>query len=238
MTGDEGWVFAPPRTPALTVRGVDLRFPVRRVYCVGRNYASHAREMGGDPSREAPFFFSKPPDAILSGGGDLPYPASTEELHHEVELVIGLAGGGSSLPPERCRELIYGYAVGVDLTRRDVQREAKRKGRPWDMAKGFDRSAPCSPLVRVADAGHPRTGSIGLAVNGAVRQEADLSDLLWSPEQALSHLSRWVHLAAGDLLFTGTPAGVGPLVPGDSYRAWIEGVGELGGKILEPDVSA
>lgn len=234
MSETERYVFDPGVRPALPVNGLTDFFPVRRVYCVGRNYASHAREMGGDPEREAPFFFSKPADAILPRGGDMPYPASTHELHHEVELVLALGVGGANLGPERCRDLIYGYAVGVDLTRRDLQRAAKADARPWDMAKGFDRSAPSSAVARVVDVGHPRSGSIGLRVNDEVRQAADLSDLVWSPEETLSHLSQLVELAPGDLVFTGTPAGVGPLLPGDRYRAWIEGVGEVEGRVLPP----
>jgi fumarylpyruvate hydrolase len=162
----------------------------------------------------------------------MPFPAATTELHHEVELVLALGCGGTNVPPDRCRGLIFGYSVGVDLTRRDLQREAKSSSRPWDMAKGFDRSAPCSVILSVEDSGHPRTGSIGLSVNGSVRQEAHLSDLIWSPEETLSHLSRLVELVAGDLVFTGTPSGVGSLAPGDTYLAWIEGVGEIGGSIL------
>jgi len=234
MRERERYVFDRVVRPALPVNGLTDLFPVRRVYCVGRNYASHAREMGGDPDREAPFFFSKPADAILPRGGDMPYPASTHELHHEVELVLALGAGGANLGPERCRGLIYGYAVGVDLTRRDLQRAAKADGRPWDMAKGFDRSAPSSAVAPAVDVGHPRSGSIGLSVNDEVRQAADLADLVWSPEETLSHLSGLVELAAGDLVFTGTPAGVGPLLPGDRYRAWIEGVGEVEGRVLPP----
>lgn len=226
-------VFALSR-PALGLRGSDSLFPVRRIFCVGRNYAAHAREMGGDPEREPPFFFTKPADAVVSGGGPIPYPPRTEDLHHEVELVMALGQGGQALAPSACRALIYAYGVGVDFTRRDLQRAAKAAGRPWDMAKGFDRSAPCSTLTTAADIGHPRKGQIGLEVNGEQRQSADISDLIWSPEETLAHLSELVTLAPGDLVFTGTPAGVGPLLPGDSYRAWIEGVGELYGEILPP----
>jgi fumarylpyruvate hydrolase len=190
--------------------------------------------MGGDPEREEPFFFAKPADAIVAGGGSIPYPSATTELHHEVELVVALAGGGADLESAACLDLIFGYAVGVDLTRRDVQKIAKAAGRPWDMAKGFDRSAPCSAIVRVDEVGHPRSGAIGLEVNGEVRQRADLADLIWSPEETLSHLSRLVELSAGDLVFTGTPAGVGPLQPGDRYRAWIDGVGDMSGRISTP----
>ena len=218
--------------PALGLRGSDSLFPVRRIFCVGRNYAAHAREMGGDPEREPPFFFTKPADAVVSGGGPIPYPPHTDDLHHEVELVVALGRGGRALTATACRGLIYAYGVGIDFTRRDLQRAAKASGRPWDMSKGFDRSAPCSPLATAVDIGHPRKGQIGLEVNGELRQSADISELIWSPEETLAHLSGLVTLATGDLVFTGTPAGVGPLLPGDSYRAWIEGVGELHGEIL------
>ncbi|MBT8478018.1 MAG: fumarylacetoacetate hydrolase family protein [Gemmatimonadetes bacterium] len=235
MSDNPRYVFEPEKRPALPVSNSDRLFPIRRIYCVGRNYASHAREMGGDPDREAPFFFSKPADAILPGGGRMPFPLATEELHHEVELVVALGAGGARLEPGSCRELIYGYAVGVDLTRRDLQRDAKASARPWAMAKGFDRSAPCSPLVTAVAVGHPRSGSIGLSVNGEIRQSADLADLVWSPEETLAHLSRLVVLAPGDLVFTGTPAGVGSLSSGDTYLAWIERVGELTGTVLGPE---
>jgi fumarylpyruvate hydrolase len=225
------YLFEPEPRPTLPVVGSERLFPVRRIYCVGRNYAAHAREMGGDPAREPPFFFSKPPNAIQPCGGDMTYPQATRDLQHEVELVVALAQGGSGLSPGECRGVILGYAVGVDLTRRDLQNAAKAESRPWDMAKGFDGSAPCSAILSCADAGHPRSGSIGLSVNGEIRQDADLSDLVWSPEETLSELSHLVGLAPGDLVFTGTPAGVGPLVPGDSYRAWIEGIGEVSGRI-------
>lgn len=229
------WVVEPGPRPSLPVIGTGDRFPVRRIYCVGRNYADHAREMGGDPDREAPFFFTKPADAIQAGGGAFPYPPATSELHHEVELVVAVGRGGFALTPDQCRERIYGYAVGIDLTRRDMQAEAKELARPWDMAKGFDRSAPCSALARSGDIGHPRAGSIGLRVNGEPRQQGDLQDLIWSPEETLSHLSHLVSLAPGDLVFTGTPAGVGPLLPGDVYQAWVEGVGDLEGEIVRVD---
>jgi len=232
------YVFDPGSRPSLRVLDSDSLFPVRRIYCVGRNYAEHAAEMGGDPEREEPFFFAKPADAIVDGGGDIPFPPATSELHHEVELVVALGSGGADLTPRECSRLIFGYAVGVDLTRRDLQRRAKSESRPWDMAKGFDRSAPCSPLAMAADIGHPRSGAIGLEVNGLVRQLADLSDLVWSPEETLSHLSLLVELSAGDLVFTGTPAGVGVLEPGDRYRGWIEGVGELAGRIVRASPTA
>lgn len=232
MSESRRYTFEAMRRPFLAVHGSDLLFPVRRVYCVGRNYESHALEMGGQPDREPPFFFTKPADAIVPGGGSMEYPLATAELHHEVELVVALAGGGAEISPEECRSFIFGYAVGVDFTRRDLQRTAKHTARPWDMSKGFDQSAPCSPIVRAGDVGHPRTGSIRLAVNGELRQAGDLADLIWSPEEILANLSRLVELAPGDLVFTGTPAGVGPVTPGDTYRAWIPGVGEVRGEIL------
>lgn len=224
-------LFTVPR-PVLDVEGSESAYPVRRIFCVGRNYAAHAREMGGDPVREAPFFFTKPADAVVPGGGPIPYPPATADLHHEVELVLALGRGGADVDPARCRELIFGYAVGLDLTRRDLQREAKAAGRPWDMAKGFDLSAPVSAVAPASAVGHPRTGAVGLEVNGEIRQVGDLADLIWSPEETLAHLSSLVTLSAGDLVFTGTPAGVGPLQPDDSFRAWIDGVGELTGALL------
>jgi len=189
--------------------------------------------MGGDPNRESPFFFTKPADAIVAGGGDLPYPSGTTELHHEVELVVAIGGGGAFLDADESLRNILGYAVGLDLTRRDLQREAKSSGRPWDMAKGFDRSAPCSSVAPAARVGHPERGTIGLSVNGRTHQLSDLANMIWSPAETLAHLSRFVTLAPGDLVFTGTPEGVGPLVVGDSYHAWIDGIGTLEGRVVE-----
>ena len=202
-------------------------FPVRRIYCVGRNYADHAREMGGDPNREPPFFFGKPRDAAVPGGGVLAYPPATSNLHHEVELVVALGRGGSAIPVERALDCVYGYAVGIDLTRRDLQASAKEKGHPWEMAKGFDQSAPLSPIVPASRCGHLRAGSIWLAVNGETRQEGDLSQMTWSVAEIIAHLSGFVALAPGDLIFTGTPAGVGALAKGDRVRCGIDGLGEL-----------
>lgn len=206
--------FSLPEAPALPIEGGDDLFPVRRIYCVGRNYADHAKEMGGNPDREPPFFFMKPADAIASGGR-LPFPPATENLHHEVELVVALG-------PEAA---IFGHAVGIDLTRRDLQDQAKKSGRPWEMGKSFDRSAPCGPLT---PASQPLTrGAITLKVNGEVRQNGDLSDLIWPVEDVLRHLAGYVELKAGDLIFTGTPAGVGPIQRGDSLLAEIEGLQPL-----------
>jgi fumarylpyruvate hydrolase len=216
-----------PVQPSVPVLGSEAVFPVRRIYCVGRNYADHAREMGGDPSREQPFFFGKPQDSVVPGGGNIAYPPATANLHHEVELVVALAKGGRDLTLEEARECIFGYAVGIDLTRRDLQAAAKDKGQPWDMAKGFDQSAPVAPMVPVASVGHPETGAIWLSVNGVEKQRGDLAQMIWRVEEVISHLSGFVALAPGDLIFTGTPSGVGPLVKGDQVRCGIERLGEL-----------
>ena len=210
--------------PTLAIEGRSERFPVRRIYCVGQNYADHAREMGSNPDRQPPFFFSKPADAVVPDGRSVPYPPRTADLHHEVELVLALGGSGSDVSAAEALTLVLGCAVGVDLTRRDLQAEAKAIGRPWDMAKGFDHSAPIGALAL----GTPPDGAaIGLTVNGAPRQRGQLSDMIWSPAEIVSTLSTYVTLAPGDLIFTGTPAGVGRLHPGDRVRAWVEGLPEL-----------
>lgn len=220
------FVVAPQRPVCLSVLGSDALFPIHRVYCVGQNYADHALEMGGSPDRESPFFFSKPADAVVSTPG-LPYPKMTADLHHEVELVVALGSGGSMISAEQSDSLIFGYAVGVDLTRRDLQATAKKQGRPWDVAKGFDRSAPVSAIVPVSNCGHPERGCISLSVNGAERQRGDLAQMIWSIPEVLAELSRYFELQAGDLIFTGTPAGVAALEPGDRVACLIEGVGQL-----------
>jgi fumarylpyruvate hydrolase len=196
------------------------------VFCVGQNYAAHTREMGGDPTREEPFFFAKPADALVPPG-EIPYPPLTADLHHEVELVVALKAELRDATPDHARNAVFGYAVGLDLTRRDVQAIAKAKGRPWTLAKGFDAAAPISALAAAADVGHPRAGSIAFSVNGARRQTGDLNQMIWSVEELLVHLSRAITLFPGDLVFTGTPSGVGPMVPGDLGLGTIEGVGEL-----------
>ncbi|MEP7119204.1 MAG: fumarylacetoacetate hydrolase family protein [Acidobacteriota bacterium] len=213
--------------PSVPVAGDPRRFPVRRIYCVGRNYAAHAREMGGDPTREAPFFFTKPADAIVFDGATLPYPAATTMLHHEIELVVALQGGGVNVPASAALDLVYGYAVGFDMTRRDLQNAAKASGKPWDMAKGFDQSAPLSALRPASVIGHPSKGVIALDVNGSPRQRGDLSDLIWSVAETLAYLSGLVELAPGDLIYTGTPEGVGAVVAGDLLEGRIDGVGGL-----------
>jgi fumarylpyruvate hydrolase len=219
---DQHAVPAAPR-PAVAVAGSPLAFPVRRIFCVGRNYAEHAREMGAKDLRAPPFFFTKPADAVVASGAVVPYPARTAELHHEIELVVAL---GAELQP-------FGYAVGNDLTRRDVQAAAKKEGRPWDTAKGFDHSAPVSPIARAAEIGHPARGRIWLEVNGKLRQEGDIADMIWGVPEILAELATWFELKAGDLVFTGTPAGVGPLAPGDRVRGGVDGVG-----LLEHSVAA
>lgn len=219
-------VPAAPR-PTVAVDGSALRFPVRRIFCVGRNYPEHSREMGFGDVRAPPFFFTKPADAVIASGSDVPFPARTANLHHEIELVVALGKGGRDVAVEDAANLIYGYAVGVDLTRRDVQAAMKEQGKPWDTAKGFDHSAPISPIVPVPPAGHPAGGRIWLEVNGKSRQQGDIADMIWSVPEIISELSTWFELAAGDLIFTGTPAGVGALVPGDSVRGGVDGIGTL-----------
>lgn len=217
--------FAAPRDVFVDVQGGDTVFPVRRIYCVGRNYREHAREMG-ESMREPPFFFSKPRDAICTEKA-VPWPPMTGDLHHEVELVVALGSGGVNLSPESSLSAVFGYAVGVDLTRRDLQAEAKKAGRPWTTAKAFDHSAPISAIVPASSIGHPAASPIALSVNGAQRQNGDISDMTWSVPEILAELSRYFELKAGDLVFTGTPAGVAALQPGDRVAATIGAVNEL-----------
>lgn len=222
-----GFVLDPPPQASVAVAGTDQRFPVRRVFCVGRNYAAHAREMGNDPDREAPFFFDKPADAVVDAPCTLPYPKQTQDLHHEIELVIALGAGGTDLSVGDVESCLWGAGVGIDLTRRDLQTEAKRMGRPWDMAKGFDRSAPISALRPLGDIESLASGRIWLAVNGATRQDADLGDMIWAVPELVAELSRYVALAAGDLIMTGTPAGVASLAPGDVVTGGVASVGQI-----------
>ncbi|QUT04741.1 fumarylacetoacetate hydrolase family protein [Sphingobium phenoxybenzoativorans] len=206
--------------PAIAIAGSSEMFPVRRIFCVGRNYAEHAREMGSDPEREPPFFFTKPGDAVTPGGL-LPYPSMTKDLHHEVELVVALGKGGGDIDPADANALIFGHAVGIDLTRRDLQAEAKKGGRPWDMAKGFDQSAPMGPLKAGAP---PADAAIALTIDGALRQSGRIADMIWSVPEVIAILSTYVRLAPGDLIFTGTPAGVGPILPGETVVGMIDEV--------------
>jgi len=214
-------------TPSIPVAGQKGRFPVHRIYCVGRNYAAHAREMGKDPEKEPPFFFLKPADAIVAEGGDVHYPPGTVNLHHEIELVVALQRGGFQIPAARALDHVYGYAVGLDMTRRDLQLQARDMGRPWDFGKAFDEAAPISAIYPVASHGHHSSGSITLEVNGELRQHADLEDMIWSVPDTIAFLSNYYHLQPGDLIFTGTPAGVGPVVRGDRLVGRIEGLAQL-----------
>lgn len=218
------YVIAQPAVPSVAVAGTAERFPIRRVFCVGRNYAAHALEMGSDPDREPPFFFAKPTDAVIPASGTVPYPSATSDLHHEIELVVALGSGGTNIDPAAAMDMVWGYGVGLDLTRRDLQAAAKEIGRPWDMAKGFDASAPCSPLIPATALGHPQGNTIWLDVNGVRKQEGLLSDMIWSIPEVIAALSRLLTLAPGDLIYTGTPSGVGQLNPGDVVSGGVDGV--------------
>ena len=231
------YVFPPHPLPSLPVAGSDARFPVRRIFCVGRNYADHAREMGAVDQAsglEPPFFFMKPGDAVVGGEGEIrvSYPPITKNLHHEVEMVVALGAGGANVTVDAAKGLIFGYAVGFDLTRRDIQGKAKEKGHPWDMGKGFDQSAVCSEIHATSQVGHPASGHIWLKVNGEIRQDGDLSDMGWKVADIIANLSTMVRLEAGDLIYTGTPAGVGPIVAGDLLTAGVDGVGTLSARIV------
>ena len=220
-----GFAFSPTPRPVVPVAGETAGFPVHRIYCVGQNYREHAREMG-DSGRASPFFFAKPADAVCLGPA-VPYPPLTENLHHEVELVVALGRGGADIAAEQALELVYGYTVGVDLTRRDLQAAAKQTGRPWTTAKGFDHSAPLAPVQPVGRCGHPRNAAIRLSVNGTLRQQGNTADMIWSVAEVIAELSRFFELQAGDLVFTGTPPGVGRLNPGDVVECEIDGVAAL-----------
>jgi fumarylpyruvate hydrolase len=202
-------------------------FPVRRIYCVGRNYREHVKEMGGDPVRDEPFFFMKPADAILQNGETMPYPSGTQDLHPEVELVVAMSGGGSNIAQEKVNDMIFGYAVGLDMTKRDLQAQFKAKGRPWEMSKAFDASAPCAEITPKTQSGVLAKGRIELKVNGQIRQTGDLDEMIWNVPELISKLSQIVTLLPGDLIFTGTPAGVGPVVKGDKLEATVTGLAPL-----------
>jgi fumarylpyruvate hydrolase len=225
------FVIAPPPVVAVPVEGAQS-FPVRRVFCVGRNYAAHAREMGGDPNREPPFFFTKPADALVTGGADVPYPVATANLHHEMELVVAIGRGGAGIAAADALAHVFGYAAGLDLTRRDLQDEAKAARRPWDMSKGFDASAPIGQIAPAARIGHPHSGRIALTVNGETRQAGDLADQIWPVPDIIAALSNLVRLEPGDLIFTGTPDGVGKLSRGDVAEGTIDGVGTVTARII------
>ncbi|MEO6015411.1 MAG: fumarylacetoacetate hydrolase family protein [Devosia sp.] len=220
------FVIEPPHQAYVPVGGGG-RFPVRRIYCVGRNYAEHAREMGHDPSEAPPFFFGKPADTLVLDGHAMPYPSETADLHHEIELVAAIGQGGADIAVDNALDYVWGYAVGLDMTRRDRQADAKKGGRPWDMAKGFDHSAPIGSIAPSHVIGHPGRGSIALSVNGAIRQQGDIADMIWDLPHVIASLSHWVELRPGDLIFTGTPAGVGPVVRGDRLDGEIAGIGTV-----------
>lgn len=226
------YALAPHAIPAIPVAGTDLRFPVHRIYCIGRNYADHAAEMGASVDRAQPMFFMKPADAIVIDDGDVPYPSATQDLHHEVEMVVALARGGRDIAVAHALEHVYAYGVGLDLTRRDLQANAKKQGHPWDTAKGFDASAPVSVLHRVAEVGHPASAALVLDVNGERRQDGDIARMVFSVAEIIHELSKFYELESGDLIFTGTPAGVAALHRGDRFRAELEGVAVLEGRIV------
>jgi len=227
-----GYVI-PLWTPsALPIAGSSDHFPVRRIFCVGRNYVEHQKEMGGD-GRETPFFFIKSAHSLVPGGGDVHYPAKTTNYHYETEMVVAIARGGRRIDVKKANDHIFGYAVGLDMTRRDLQQLGKDKGRPWDFGKDFDEAAPCSALVPAAQTGHPATGKLWLNVNGKERQKADLSEMIWSVPEQIAYLSEYYTLEPGDIIFSGTPAGVGAVKPGDQLHAGIDKVGELKVRIID-----
>jgi fumarylpyruvate hydrolase len=225
-TDSKIYVIAQPPQAAIAVAGSDKYFPVRRLWCVGRNYVEHIKEMGQDV-REPPFFFAKPPDAIVADGGTVPYPSLTKDMHHEVELVVALKSGGRNIATQKASDCIYGYGVGIDLTRRDLQIASRDIKRPWEIGKAFDHSAPCGALRPAAETGNLAKGRITLKVNGKVRQDGNLDQMIWNVPEIISKLSEMVELAAGDIIMTGTPSGVAATVAGDRIECEIEGVGAL-----------
>ncbi len=226
------YVFSPAGRPWAAVHGSTDRFAVHRIYCVGRNYAAHVQEMGGDPQRDPPLFFSKPADAVVANGGDVPYPPRTADLHHEVELVVAIGRGGARIAAVDALSHVYGYAVGNDLTRRDLQADARKRGLPWDSAKGFDHSAPLAAIHTVEQVGHPTDARIWLKVNEQIRQDSNLSQMIWSVPEIIAELSSLYTLQPGDLIFTGTPDGIGPLVAGDTVTAGIYGLDTLQHRVV------
>ena len=220
------FVIEAPRVVAIPVAGTDDLFPVRRVYCIGRNYAAHAVEMGHDPDRESPFFFQKNPDN-LDPSGEFPYPPHLSEVHHEMEMAVALKSGGKDIPLDQALDHVYGYGLSLDMTRRDLQGIAKKMGRPWEIGKAFERSAPSGPLHPVSEVGHLDQGRVELKINGEVRQEGDLNQMIWKVPEMISYLSEFFELAAGDIILSGTPAGVGPVSKGDTMEASIEGLGSM-----------
>ena len=221
--------FVVPAVPQATVEveGTPDMFPVHRIYCVGRNYAEHAREMGHDPDREPPFFFCKPANAVVANNSKIPYPLTTDDLHHEIEQVVAIGKGAVNIPAAQALDHVYGYAVGIDLTRRDLQGVAKKMARPWDSGKAFDNAAPCGAVRPAPEIGHPDSGRVWLAINGDLRQEGDLNQLIWSVPEIIEYLSGLWELQPGDLIMTGTPAGVGAIERGDRITGGVDGIGEI-----------
>lgn len=235
QTMSSEYVFPPEPQPSVPVRGSRQRYAVSRIFCVGRNYAAHAREMGGDPDREPPFYFTKPANALVPSGATIPYPPGTQNYHYEMELVVAIGAPVFKVTPEAAKAAVWGYAAGLDMTRRDLQNEAKKIGRPWDTGKGFENSAVITELVRASETGPLSQGAITLAVNGVEKQRGDLSDQIWSVAEVVANLSQFYHLKAGDLIYTGTPEGVGPVLPGDVITGQIEGLAELSLTIGAPE---
>ncbi|MET0519041.1 MAG: fumarylacetoacetate hydrolase family protein [Burkholderiaceae bacterium] len=229
------YIFPPAEIPSVPVRGSSARYAVSRIFCVGRNYAAHAREMGGNPDREPPFYFTKPANALVPSGSTIAYPPGTKNYHYEMELVIAIGAPVFKVTPQAAKAAVWGYAAGLDMTRRDLQAEAKAAGRPWDTAKGFEQSAVITDIVRASEAGALDKGAITLAVNGAEKQRGDLSDMIWSVAEIVANLSQFYHLQPGDLIYTGTPEGVGAVKPGDVISGEIEGLATLSLTIGEPD---
>ncbi|MBS7542734.1 fumarylacetoacetate hydrolase family protein [Ancylobacter oerskovii] len=220
------YVIVPPGIPTLPVVDSDKLFPIHRIYCVGRNYAEHAIEMGHDPNKEPPFFFQKNPDNVITGG-TFPYPDKSKDVHYELEMLVAIGKGGVNIPVESAMEHVWGYGIGLDMTRRDLQGEAKKLGRPWEVGKAFEASAPCSALVPASQIGHPTDGKVWLKVNGELRQNGDLNQMIWKVPEMISYLSGLFELRPGDIIMSGTPAGVGAIVRGDKMEGGVDGVGTL-----------
>jgi len=221
------YLFDAPSITALAVKNTDLLYPVHRIYCVGRNYAAHAREMGHDPDREPPFFFQKNPDTIVPSGGEFPYPDNSDNVHFEMELVVALGRGGVDIPVDQAHDHVFGYAAGLDMTRRDLQGAAKKMGRPWEVGKAFEYSAPCGEINPASQIGHPTSGRLWIEVNGEIRQDSNIDQLIWDVPETISYLSGLFTLKQGDLIYTGTPAGVGAIIRGDQMNGHVEGIGEI-----------
>jgi fumarylpyruvate hydrolase len=221
------YAVEPMDLPTVPVADTDGVFPVRRIYCVGRNYAEHAREMGSDPDRDPPFFFMKPNNTIIPDNAEFPYPSKSENVHYEMELVVAIEKGGRDIPKDKANDHIFGYACGLDMTRRDLQIGMREKGRPWEIGKAFDASAPCAEIQPAGKIGHPKSGAIWLKVNGETKQSADIADLIWNVPETIEYLSGLFTLQQGDLIYTGTPAGVGPIIAGDLIEGHIDGVGDI-----------